>query len=139
MTKLEIAKAIESVGDKIMRGLATIADGDALYQAAFALRTPEENASEYAKLLGEKGGLVKTKKKAASSRENGKLGGRPSKLIRVVNSAAHVHQLREPVEFRTKAELVRWLSAQFTDHVWTTSWSKMKLDSEMRDVELMIE
>lgn len=139
MTKSEIAKAIESVGDKIMRGLATIADGDALYQAAFALRTPEENASEYAKLLGEKGGLVKTTKKAASSRENGKKGGRPKGTIRVVNAAQHVHQLHEPVEFRNKAELVKWLSARFTDHVWTASWSIMKLDSEMRDVELMIE
>jgi hypothetical protein len=29
--------------------------------------------------LGRKGGLVKSKKKAAASRRNGKLGGRPKK------------------------------------------------------------
>lgn len=84
-------------------------------------------------------GSIKTARKAASSRANGSKGGRPAKPIRVVNAAAHVNQLREPVEFATKAELVAWLSARFTDHRWTANWSILRLDSEMRDVELMID
>lgn len=94
-----------------------------------------ESVSSAARALGS----VKSDRKAAASRANGASGGRPTKLIRVVNSAAHVHQLREPEEFRTKAELVAWLSARFTDHRWTASWSILRLDSEMRDIELMIE
>jgi hypothetical protein len=33
--------------------------------------------SQYFKMIGRKGGLAKSKAKAASSSENGKLGGRP--------------------------------------------------------------
>ena len=84
-------------------------------------------------------GAIKTDRKAAASRENGAKGGRPTKPIRVVNAAQHIHQLREPVEFRTKAELVAWLSARFTSHRWAAGWSILRLDSEMRDVELMID
>lgn len=84
-------------------------------------------------------GAIKTDRKAAASRENGAKGGRPTKPIRVVNAAAHVHQLCEPVEFATKVELVAWLSARFTNHRWAASWSILRLDSEMRDVELMID
>lgn len=84
-------------------------------------------------------GSIKTDRKSAASRANGAKGGRPTSLIRVVNAAQHVHQLRDPVEFATKAELVAWLSARFTDHRWLASWSILRLDNEMRDVELMIE
>lgn len=39
----------------------------------------EINLSEIAKLLGAKGGSVKSKAKVKAARENGKKGGRPSK------------------------------------------------------------
>ena len=94
-----------------------------------------QQASEAGRALGS----IRSERKSAAARENGKKGGRPKGTIRVVNAAQHVHQLHEPVEFRNKAELVKWLSARFTDHVWTASWSILRLDSEMRDVELMIE
>ena len=45
----------------------------------------DDDIKKAAAILGKKGGLIggkaKTEKKAASSRENGKLGGRPRKII----------------------------------------------------------
>jgi hypothetical protein len=41
------------------------------------MKTEKEIISEAAALLGRKGGLVKSEKKAKSSKENGKKGGRP--------------------------------------------------------------
>lgn len=103
------------------------------------LRASAESFRRQASEAGRALGSIRSERKSAAARENGKLGGRPKGTIRVVNAAQHVHQLHEPVEFRNKAELVKWLSARFTDHVWTASWSILRLDSEMRDVELMIE
>jgi hypothetical protein len=39
--------------------------------------------SLYFKKMGRKGGLAKSKAKAASSNSNGKLGGRPRKVVTV--------------------------------------------------------
>lgn len=57
-------EAVKAVGDKIVEQSANEAEIE-LDKAASA--------------LGRKGGAVKSDKKTASSRENGKLGGRPKK------------------------------------------------------------
>jgi hypothetical protein len=46
----------------------------------------DENLPGYAAVLGRKGGSVKSERKAASSRENGKLGGRPRKEYLVIRA-----------------------------------------------------
>jgi hypothetical protein len=51
-------------------------DGDPKYDySLFEL----DYTSEYASAMGRKGGSVKSERKAITSRENGKKGGRPSK------------------------------------------------------------
>lgn len=58
-------------------------NGDVEYLRASAesFRRQAEECSAAA-ILGRKGGSAKTEKKAAASRENGKLGGRPRKEAR---------------------------------------------------------
>lgn len=101
----------------------------------------QEGVSSAAATLGRKGGSATSPAKAAANQAKavyGHLGGRPRNL-RAVNAAEHVHQLREPWPFSNKADLVRWLCARYPDHAWSRSWSLSRLDSEMRDVELMLE
>jgi hypothetical protein len=43
------------------------------------MKNDKKQINEAAALLGRKGGSVKSEKKAAASRENGKKGGRPRK------------------------------------------------------------
>jgi hypothetical protein len=62
-------EALESMG---------LGDGDQDdIEAAFSAL----NISSTAAILGRKGGLVKSERKAKSSAENGKKGGRPRKVI----------------------------------------------------------
>ena len=55
-------------------------------KSTFDKMTDEEKEREYTKLsaatLGRKGGSVKSERKTAASRENGKKGGRPRKVKR---------------------------------------------------------
>lgn len=88
--------------------------------------------------LGRRGGQATGKAKSKASRENGRNGGRP-KNLRIVNAAAHVHVLREPLPCSTKSAVISWLEKKFPDHIWSRSWNLARLDSEMRDEEVRLE
>lgn len=79
----------------------------AALSAAFELLTPAERdadeievesqlsamAAELGRRGGKKGGAVKTPRKTAASRENGKKGGRPVALARIDNASAECERL----------------------------------------------
>jgi hypothetical protein len=52
------------------------------YMARHGQREAESVISGYFKMIGRRGGKAKSKAKAASSSENGKLGGRPRKPLK---------------------------------------------------------
>lgn len=82
--KLEpaVAKYFEKIGRR--GGLAKAKALDASVPVAEV----ESIVSGYFKKIGRKGGLAKSKVKAASSRENGKLGGRPRKQLKPARNMA---------------------------------------------------
>lgn len=70
------ARAVPSLQIAAM-GHAQDQAGEVTYTPDFYEIAEIDNESFWAKKLGKKGGSVKSEKKAATSRENGKKGGRP--------------------------------------------------------------
>jgi hypothetical protein len=54
-------------------------------QAAPVSEPPSVDLSQYARLLGRRGGAVKSERKTLAARKNGALGGRPKKEPKPAN------------------------------------------------------
>lgn len=88
-TRKEVVEILDIVANDIMSGNTTILHANAIIAIRHSMMTMpermidgiknESELSSMASALGRKGGLSRSKAKQKSSRENGKLGGRPRK------------------------------------------------------------
>jgi len=79
MTKKEVIDCLDIISNDMLSGDTTIMHANTLIAIRYSLQNNTERNIEYLKLAASTLGSIKSDKKAESSRENGKKGGRPKK------------------------------------------------------------
>jgi len=78
LTRKEACGGLDAIADDMMHGIHNMAQPDAILAIRHSLMTASEQGADYADAARALGS-IRTDRKAASSAENGKKGGRPKK------------------------------------------------------------